>query len=267
VTFLWLGSDPGHIAEVQPTDAAASVVEVEPGATVADDGGESYSGEAAIKWYDAGCGLNGRHAWTYGTPDPTQSENRARWSSRLPSGGFYEALAYVPPCGRPATQSARYRVTHDGNARDVVVDQDSGAGRWVSLGLYNVADPGVTIELSDVTGDEGRAVRFDAIKWLPRTDAAAPDARVAEATQQGDGSILVRWSGADDVSGVAAFDVQVRSLPDGGWTDWQAGATTLEAAFVPPGPGGYAFRARARDWLGHEQPWRDGDDVQVQVGS
>ena len=50
---------------------------------------------------------------------------------------------------------------------------------------------------------------------------------------------LVRWSGADDVSGVAAFDVQVRALPEGGWSDWQREATGLAAGFVPPGPGGY----------------------------
>ena len=266
VTFLWLGADPGASQAAQPAAAPAAQVAVEPNATSIDDGGAGYSGEAAIKWYDAACGVGGRHAWTYGTPDPKQSENRARWSARLP-GGFYEALAYVPDCGRPATQSARYRVTAGGATRDVAVDQSASAGKWVSLGIYNVIDPAVAVELSDVTGDDGRAVRFDAVKWLPRADTAPPDARVTAADLRGDGSILVRWGGSDDVSGIASFDVQVRRLPDGGWTDWQSGATSLEAAFVPPGPGGYAFRARARDWLQHEQPWRDGDDVQVQVGS
>jgi hypothetical protein len=88
---------------------------------------------------------------------------------------------------------------------------------------------------------------------------------VVAADKQADGSLLVRWNGPDDVSGVASFDVQVRKLPDGGWTNWQVGGTVLEAAFVPPGPGGYAFRARARDWVGHEQGWRDADDLQIQV--
>jgi hypothetical protein len=115
-----------------------------------------------------------------------------------------------------------------------------------------------------VTGDEGRSVRFDAVKWLPRTDSAAPGARVTEVVKQADGSLLVHWGGADDVSGIAAFDVQVRALPDGGWSDWQVGTIALEAAFVPPGLGAFAFRARAVDWLGHQQPWRDGDDLQVQ---
>jgi hypothetical protein len=265
VTFLWLGADPGA-GRAAPAAPEPNPVAVEPNAVVADDGGAGYSAEAAIKWYDAPCGLNSRHAWTYGTPDPTQSENRARWSAGLPGGGFYEALAYIPACGRPATQSARYRVLHDGAAQEVVIDQEARAGSWVSLGVYQAADPNVAVELSDVTGDDGRAVRFDAIKWLPRTDSAPPDARVTAADKQGDGSFLVRWGASDDVSGVAAFDVQVRALPEGGWTDWQVGSTGLAASFVPPGPGSYAFRARARDWVGHQQPWREADDLQIQVG-
>ena len=150
-------------------------------------------------------------------------------------------------------------------ARHLQVD-DAGFHVGARQQLLDKVDPAVAVELSDVTGDDGRAVRFDAIEWLPRADTAPPDARATAAEPQGDGSILVRWGGSDDVSGVASFDVQVRRLPDGGWTNWQSGTTSMEAAFVPPGPGGFAFRTRARDWMQHEQPWRDGDDVQVQVG-
>jgi hypothetical protein len=115
VTFLWLGADPGQAAPVDPGPTPAAI---EPNAVVADDGGTGYSAEASIKWYDAPCGLNSRHAWTYGTPDPKQSENRARWGPQLPGGGFYEAMAFIPPCGQPATRSARYRVLHDGAAHE-----------------------------------------------------------------------------------------------------------------------------------------------------
>ena len=50
--------------------------------------------------------------------------------------------------------------------------------------MYHINDPAVAVELSDVTGDDGRVVRFDAVKWLPRTDTAAPDARVTAADRQ-----------------------------------------------------------------------------------
>lgn len=261
VTFLWLGRDAGAPPPPPPPPTAAP----EPDAIVVDDGAAGYSGEAAVKWYSEDCGQNGRHAWTYGTADASQGENRARWGAQLPGGGFYEAFAFIPPCGQPATQAARYHVLHDGDAREVAVNQAASAGTWVSLGVYHVSDPAVAIELNDVTGDDGHAVRFDAIKWRPRADAAAPDARVTEAVRQPDGSVLVRWAGNDDVAGVASYDVQVRTLPDGGWSDWQTGATTLQAAFVPPGPGSYAFRARATDWLGHQQTWREADDAQIAI--
>lgn len=265
VTFLWLGADTGGVAQaVAP--APATEQPGEPDAIVVDDSGAGYSSEAVVQWYDADCGQGGRHAWTYSTTDPAQSENRARWQAQLPGTGFYEAFAYVPQCGRAATQSARYRVVANGAVRDVWVDQSAASGSWASLGIYHVGEPLVAIELSDVTGDERRVVRFDAIKWRPREDVAAPDARATEALRQADGSFVVRWAGTDDVSGVAAYDLQVRTLPDGGWSDWLIGATTLEATFVPPGPGGYAFRARATDWLGHQQPWRAADDLQIEAG-
>lgn len=265
VTFLWLGEDPGAAPapEVVP---APEYVPAEPDALVLDDGGPGYNGEAKVTWYDEQCGLSNRHAWTYGTPDPTLSENRSTWATMLPGHGFYEAMAYIPACGRPATESARYRVVVGDSAREVVVNQRASAGSWASLGVYQASDGSAWVELSDITGDDGQAVRFDAVKWVPRADGAPPDARVVAGEPRADGGFLVRWAGADDVSGIAAFDVQVRQLPDGGWTDWQVGVTAAEAAFVPPGPGAYAFRARARDWLANQQPWREGDDLVINVG-
>jgi hypothetical protein len=266
VTFLWLGADSAATQAAQPAPAPPPAEQqpapAAPDEVVVDDGGAGYSAEAAIKWYDEGCGASNHHAWTYGTPDAQRSENRARWSAQLPGAGFYEALVHIPNCGPPATRAARYQVSHDGTTREVQIDQSAAAGQWVSLGIEHVVDPMVSVDLTDVTGDEGLAVRFDAVKWVPRQDAAPPDARVMAATPA-DGGLLVRWAGTDDVSGVASFDVQVRKLPDGGWADWQAGATTLDALFVPPEAGGYAFRARARDWVGHEQPWRAEDDLQL----
>jgi hypothetical protein len=263
VTFLWLGEDPvaGGVAEAASDERAV----IEPDAVVVDDGAPGYDAPDG-KWYDAACGLNGRHGWTYGTPDAAESNTRATWQPAPPEPGLYELFAFIPSCGERPTSSARYRVTHDGAVTEVLVDQGAAVGGWASLGVYHMGDGPSAVELSDLTGDEGRPVRFDAVKLLRRGDTLPPDARVSEAQLQPDGALLVRWSGTDDVSGIASFDVQVRRLPDGGWTEWQRGATTGEALFVPPGPGEYAFRARARDWLGHEQPWREEHDLTVSVG-
>ncbi len=267
VTFLWLGSDPGGSVVDMSAAPPAEQIAVEPEAQMVDNGAEGYGGVAAVTWYEEGCGLNGQHAWTYSTLDPVLSENQARWSAMLPGAGFYEVLAYIPACGRPATHAARYRVIRGDVASEVVVDQGAAAGTWASLGVYYMAGGSAAVELGDLAGDDGLTVRFDAVKWVPRADTTPPDARVIEALPQADGSLLVRWSGADNASGLAAYDVQVRRLPDGGWSDWLAGATVGEALFVPPEPGAYAFRARARDWAGNQQPWREADDIQLNLGT
>ena len=261
VTFLWLGADPA----APPPAPAAEQPPAEPGVALVDDGGPGHSAVAKVSWYSEQCGQGGRHTWTYGTRESSRSENRARWSPALPGPGFYEVLVYIPACGQPATRSAHYRITHDGAAAEAMLDQNAAAGTWASLGIYHMGGQPAAVELSDVTGDDGRAVRFDAIKWQPRQDTAPPDARVTGAGPRSDGAILVRWSGTDDVSGIASYDIQIRQLPAGGWSDWQIAAVVAEAAFVPPGPGVYAFRARASDWVGHVQPWREQDDVKVEI--
>jgi hypothetical protein len=263
VTFLWLGADPGVSNGVVEVASDARAV-IEPGAVVVDDGAPGYDAPDG-KWYDAPCGLNGRHSWTFGTADPAESNTRASWQPPLPSAALYELFAFIPSCGETPTTAARYRVTHDGAVTEVTVNQAASLGSWVSLGVYHMGDGPASVELSDFTGDEGSPVRFDALKWIARGDTLPPDARVSEAATY-EGGLIVRWGGSDDVSGIASYDVQVRLLPDGGWTDWQMATAASEALFVPSAPGLYGFRARARDWLGHEQTWREADDVTAQVG-
>ncbi len=264
VSFLWLGADPGATGGQATLAAASDRTAVEPGAIVVDDGAEGYTVVDGERWYDAACGMDSRHVWTYGTPDAKQSTNQAVWIPALPGEHFYEILAFVPSCGPTPTERARYVVSHSGATSEVIVNQASAIGGWVSLGVFHMGNGG-SVTLSDLTGDDGRVVRFDAIKWVARSDMAPPDARVTEVAPQAEGGLLVRWSGHDDVSGIASFDIQMRRLPDGEWTDWQVKTTEREALFVPPEPGGYAFRARARDWVGAEQPWRDAADVQIEI--
>ena len=168
VTFLWLGADP------MANDLPAEQPVVEPNARVVDNGGPGYRAFSDDNWYHNGCGLNGHHTWTYGTRNPAESANRATWATDLPGAGFYEVFAYVPACGRPATQSAHYRIAYDGSSTDVVVDQRAHAGQWASLGTYHINNQTALVELSDITHDDSQAVRFDAVKWVPRFDTAPP---------------------------------------------------------------------------------------------
>lgn len=257
VTFLWMGDTAPAAAPRIAPPAQPEQIAVEQGAIVVDDNGEGYQ-PSDDRWYDAPCGLNGRSSWTYGA-SKADSTHEAVWQPQLPGAGTYEVLAYVPACGQPATTNARYHISRGDTVTTVPVNQAANAGKWVSLGTYHL-DNGAQVILSDYTNDEG-GVRFDAVKLVPRVDNAAPQAAATAATPQGDGAFLIQWAGTDDGSGLASYDVQVRIVPDGGWTDWQIGVAAEQATFVPPGPGSYGVRVRATDWAGNKQPWRDGDDL------
>ncbi|MBX0326274.1 hypothetical protein K2Z83_01015 [Oscillochloris sp. ZM17-4] len=271
VTFLWLGADPGpgNAAPIDPPPATRSApahpakpVEVESGATAVDNGGEGYSASGP-HWDDLACGVGGGSTYTLSTSDPAKGTSAASWSPQLPSADFYELKAYVPACGPAATRSARYRISHDGVVNEVLVDQQANAGQWVSLGVFHFlgsAESQPRVDLGDVTDDSGLAVRFDAMAWAPRTDTTPPNGTVTAIARK-DNGYQISWGGTDDMSGIATYDVQVRQLPKGGWTDWKQGVADIGAWFGPDEGKQFAFRVRARDWAGNQEPWPDGADM------
>jgi hypothetical protein len=272
VSFLWLGADPGPGAAVavapgtpqapEPPGPPPKPVEVEAGALAVDDRAAGYSA-SGDPWYEAGCGLNGKHAWTYSTTNPAKATAAASWAPQLPGAGFYELRVYIPECGSAATSSARYVIRHDGASTEKLIDQQASAGSWVSLGTYHFggdANSQPLVQLGDLTADDNRAVRYDAMAWAPRQDTAAPDAQVT-AIQRKDNGYQVSWGGADGMSGIATYDVQVRLLPKGGWTDWRLGVSETGAWFGPDEGKHFAFRVRGKDWAGNQEPWPEGADM------
>ena len=62
----------------------------------------------------------------------------------------------------------------------------------------------------------------------------------------------VAWSGSDDASGVAGFDLYVQQ--DGGdWTPWLTGTTATGATFSGEDGHRYAFHALATDRVGNRE--------------
>lgn len=275
VSFLWLGADPGPGAAVavvpQPVPAApapppaapappAKPVEVEQGAVAVDNGAQGYTPRGQ-PWSEAPCGLGGKHASTGSTTNPAKATASAAWAPQLPGPGFYELRAYIPECGGTATSSARYKVFHDGAVTEVTVDQQAKAGSWASLGTFHFGGGGQPrVELGDLTADDGRVVRFDAMAWAPRTDSAAPDARVVEIRRK-DNGYQITLGGSDNMSGIATYDVQVRLLPNGGWTTWKQGLADTGVWWGPDEGKHFAFRVRGSDWAGNQEPWPEAADM------
>jgi hypothetical protein len=115
-------------------------------------------------------GVGGSFYWTYnGTVDPV---NYGRWTPRLPRRGNYEVFVHIPK--RQATSTkVRYRVLHDGQRHDRIVNQNRYGDQWVSLGTYyfNAANKGKEFVLVyDNTREPhaSRMIAFDAVRFLPR---------------------------------------------------------------------------------------------------
>lgn len=274
VTFLWLGEDPGPgnarpiptpaIPQEPPAPPAPAPTPAPPpapppppvdeGAVSVDNDTDGFS-TAQGNWSSERCGVNGSHVWTYSTPDPGQSESLAAWTPALPLSGFYEVKVFIPACGRAATNGARYRITHSGGVAEATLDQQANAGAWASLGVFRFGSESESrVELSDVASDSKRAVRFDAVAWVPRTDTAPPETTITMITRK-DNGYLVQWGGRDDISGIAGYDVQVRQLPQGGWNNWKQDSGETAAWFGPDEGKHFAFRVRARDGVGNLEPW------------
>lgn len=295
VTFLWLGADPGPGAAVtlpapvsaapvaeddpvndpvgNPASAAEAPPEatpisldhpsVEQGAMAVDNNDSGYRPNQGT-WQVAPCGLNGDHVWTHSTTNVATSGNRATWVAELPEAGVYELLAYIPRCGEEeVTRSASYTIHHDGGVTEVTIDQAAAVGTWTSLGTYvfgGRATP--SVDLSDLAGDDQKVIRFDAMMWAPRTDDTPPRAQVTAITLEANG-FRVEWEGSDDLSGVAAYDVQVRQEPNGTWRNWMRNTSDTSAWFGPHEGKTFSFRVRARDQAGNEQPWDEAPGMEA----
>ncbi len=154
--------------------------------TAADNGDlqvdelEGGFARSSAEWYDAGCGAGGHTFYTYATDNPGESTNSATWRPNIPADGTYRVFAHIPQgCGLGpppyATRSAAYRIrTADGDFTRTV-DQNTDEA-WVDLGLYRfAAGTGGAVELYDLTGEpysERRVVFFDAVRWVPESDAS-----------------------------------------------------------------------------------------------
>ncbi len=77
-------------------------------------------------------------------------------------------------------------------------------------------------------------------------------------------SFPLEWDGADDLSGVASFDLQVKT-GDGAWADWLTGTTDKTAVFSGEDGKRYAFRCRARDTAGNVGSYPEAGMVSVAV--
>ncbi|MBL8155931.1 MAG: hypothetical protein JNM70_17265, partial [Anaerolineae bacterium] len=94
----------------------------------------------------------------------------ARYSPGISVSGRYEIAAFIP--GRHSTtQNARYKIAGvKGSSTELIVnvDQSRYSNDWVPLGVFELQSTTVgagTVSLNDLTGESGREIAFDAIRF------------------------------------------------------------------------------------------------------
>lgn len=122
----------------------------------------------------------------YKATEAQTSKVWARWSPRITQAGKYEIATFVP--GRHSnSQNARFKINGvKGSASEIIVsvDQSKVGNQWVTLGVYDL-DPATanagTVFLNDLTGETGKEIAFDALRWRVINDPVKPPVGVSVA--------------------------------------------------------------------------------------
>jgi hypothetical protein len=140
-----------------------------------------------------------------------------------------------------------------------------GDGPWRSGTSFAVMEEGV-VSFSYYSADVAGNIE------TPRTgsvkiDRTPPFVYAYADSHSASSSFTVHWTGSDNASDIAAFDVQYKVGPGGQWQNWMSVNPPQESGlFSGALPGKcYYFRARARDRAGNEQPYPAAADVYVCV--
>jgi len=148
----------------EPTDNIAEEILVIPNGDGFRSG--TYTGQQEFQQF------TGTWNWPvlYKETEPQTSTVWAEWRTNLAESGRYEIAAFIP-ARHATTQRARYKI-HGirGTNTEVVleINQAANRNRWVPLGIFDLERNTINagkVFLNDVTGEIGREIAFDAIRF------------------------------------------------------------------------------------------------------
>jgi hypothetical protein len=103
-----------------------------------------------------------------------------------------------------------------------------------------------------LTTSEVQSLPFKVDTTAPLAMPSAPTFSVQQTASR---SFTVSWSGIDAVSGVAVFDVDVRTGTTGAWTPLRASTAATSVVFTGSYGSTYYYRIRATDVAGNTSGW------------
>ncbi|MFH1213758.1 MAG: T9SS type A sorting domain-containing protein [Candidatus Neomarinimicrobiota bacterium] len=117
-------------------------------------------------WKDKKTGGYYSHFWYTSSRTPAGTDVcAAEWAPQIERVGLYEISVYIPVMSG-LTTNALYHIRTSAGDSTMTIDQNINQGSWVSLGRhYYDAGNGNVVYLGDGTGESGKSVAFDALKW------------------------------------------------------------------------------------------------------
>ncbi len=133
----------------------------------------SHTGDDQYVRREAGKGHGDSLLWTESTEN--EAHTNGNWSMNFKRAGTYRVEVFIE--GDFAQEDrARYRLTHKGKETNLRVDQVRAKG-WVDLGLFEFEeghkDQG--LKLTDLSGDRGNTIVFDAVRVTPAAEGEKAD--------------------------------------------------------------------------------------------
>lgn len=108
----------------------------------------------------------------------------------------------------------------------------------------------VYLRLSDVNGQVATVVT-----GTVNVDLTRPASTMTTLPATSSANISLSWSGSDALSGVATYDVQIRSGIGGAWTTVLSNTTSTSTNYTGASGITYYFRVRAHDMAGNVEDW------------
>jgi len=159
------------------------------GDLTADDGEAQSQFFFHSYWTRDAAGWQGDAWHTASVETLAGTTNWGMWGTYISAPGEYDVMAYFPD-DATATTSARYKIFHSGGMSTVTINQAANGGDWVYLGTYTFSRGGAAVILTDYTGEKGKPIYFDAIRWefdsaLPPIDMSLSSISILETTPIG----------------------------------------------------------------------------------
>lgn len=113
----------------------------------------------------------------------------ARWRPTLPAAGTYEVSLYIPSRHATSKKAAYHIHGVVGQGPEIVVriDQSRYSNQWVPAVIldFEARVGSGQVNLTDLTGEVGREVAFDAIRWRRVLSEEEPEVPVVTGTSAG----------------------------------------------------------------------------------